>query len=206
MYSANFAIIKVEPWCVNKTRRKAVNAIGNFTYPYLELPHCILVAFGGENYGKYARSLKRFAFIAIQYLLWLWTIPRNPKRWDYRIFICFIGNNSNSHDFTKHQVKSWLSSDLQYRISNIILVVQCISGAAWYSCGYRRVRWRRRPRALRCVAWPFRWLQHCQARSWQCAGNHVLCARQRWWSAWLHARWCNSGYSHMGSHWHHSEE
>lgn len=30
--------------------------------------HCILVAFGGENYGKYARSLKRFAFIAIQYL------------------------------------------------------------------------------------------------------------------------------------------
>lgn len=34
----------------------------------LKLPHCILVAFGGENYGKYARSLKRFAFIAIQYL------------------------------------------------------------------------------------------------------------------------------------------
>ena len=31
-------------------------------------PHCILVAFGGENYGKYARSLKRFSFIAIQYL------------------------------------------------------------------------------------------------------------------------------------------
>ena len=44
------------------------------------VPHCILVAFGGENYGKYARSLKRFAFIAIQYLLWLWTIPGNPKR------------------------------------------------------------------------------------------------------------------------------
>lgn len=37
-----------------------------------KLPHCILVAFGGENYGKYARSLKRFAFIAIQYLRWLW--------------------------------------------------------------------------------------------------------------------------------------
>ena len=36
------------------------------------LPHCILVAFGGENYGEYARSLKRFAFIAIQYLRWLW--------------------------------------------------------------------------------------------------------------------------------------
>ena len=45
-----------------------------------KLPHCILVVFGGENYGKYTRSLKRFAFIAIQYLLWLWTIPRNPKR------------------------------------------------------------------------------------------------------------------------------
>lgn len=45
-----------------------------------EDPHCILVAFGGENYGEYARPLKRFAFIAIQYLLWLWTIPRNPKR------------------------------------------------------------------------------------------------------------------------------
>lgn len=38
-------------------------------FPY---PHCILVAFGGENYGEYARSLKRFAFIAIQYLRWLW--------------------------------------------------------------------------------------------------------------------------------------
>lgn len=35
-------------------------------------PHCILVAFGGENYGEYARPLKRFAFIAIQYLRWLW--------------------------------------------------------------------------------------------------------------------------------------
>lgn len=34
--------------------------------------HCILVVFGGENYGEYARSLKRFAFIAIQYLRWLW--------------------------------------------------------------------------------------------------------------------------------------
>ena len=38
-----------------------------FTYP-----HCILVVFGGENYGEYARSLKRFSFIAIQYLRWLW--------------------------------------------------------------------------------------------------------------------------------------
>lgn len=37
-----------------------------------KLPHCILVAFGGENYGEYARPLKRFAFIAIQYLRWLW--------------------------------------------------------------------------------------------------------------------------------------
>lgn len=37
------------------------------------IPHCILVAFGGENYGEYARSLKRFSFIAIQYLRWLWT-------------------------------------------------------------------------------------------------------------------------------------
>lgn len=36
------------------------------------IPHCILVAFGGENYGEYARPLKRFAFIAIQYLRWLW--------------------------------------------------------------------------------------------------------------------------------------
>lgn len=38
----------------------------------LTFPHCILVVFGGENYGEYARSLKRFAFIAIQYLRWLW--------------------------------------------------------------------------------------------------------------------------------------
>ena len=123
-------------------------------------PHCILGAFGGENYGKYARPLKRFAFIAIQYLLWLWTIPRNPKRWDYRIFICFIGNNSNSHDFTKHQVKSWLPSDLQYSISNIILIAQCISEAAGCFYVYRRARWHRRPRALRCAAWLFRWLRH----------------------------------------------
>ena len=35
--------------------------------------HCILVAFGGENYGEYARPIKRFAFIAIQYLRWLWS-------------------------------------------------------------------------------------------------------------------------------------
>mgnify|MGYP007123116323 CR=1 FL=1 len=38
-----------------------------------KIPHCILVAFGGENYGEYARSLKRFSFIAIQHLRWLWT-------------------------------------------------------------------------------------------------------------------------------------
>lgn len=38
-----------------------------------DFPHCILVAFGGENDGEYARSLKRFAFIAIQHLRWLWT-------------------------------------------------------------------------------------------------------------------------------------
>ena len=37
------------------------------------IPHCILVVFGGENYGEYARSLKRFSFITIQYLRWLWT-------------------------------------------------------------------------------------------------------------------------------------
>ena len=36
-------------------------------------PHCILVVFGRENYGEYARSLKRFSFIAIQHLRWLWT-------------------------------------------------------------------------------------------------------------------------------------
>ena len=36
------------------------------------LPHCILVVFGGENYGEYARHLKRFAFITIQYLRCLW--------------------------------------------------------------------------------------------------------------------------------------
>ena len=35
-------------------------------------PHCILGALGGENYGEYARPLKRFAFIAIQYLRWGW--------------------------------------------------------------------------------------------------------------------------------------
>lgn len=48
--------------------------IGNATTFVLfgTTPHCILVAFGGENYGEYARSLKRFAFIAIQYLRWLW--------------------------------------------------------------------------------------------------------------------------------------
>lgn len=39
----------------------------------VNFPHCILVAFGGENYGEYARSLKRFSFIAIQHLRWLWT-------------------------------------------------------------------------------------------------------------------------------------
>lgn len=39
----------------------------------LTYPHCILVSFGRENYGEYARSLKRFSFIAIQYLRWLWT-------------------------------------------------------------------------------------------------------------------------------------
>ena len=37
-----------------------------------EVPHCILVVFGGENYGEYARHLKRFAFITIQYLRCLW--------------------------------------------------------------------------------------------------------------------------------------
>lgn len=37
-----------------------------------KLPHCILVVFGGENYGEYARHLKRFAFITIQYLRCLW--------------------------------------------------------------------------------------------------------------------------------------
>lgn len=47
---------------------------------FTNVPHCILVAFGGENYGKYTRPLKRFAFITIRYLLWLWTIPRKPKR------------------------------------------------------------------------------------------------------------------------------
>ena len=35
-------------------------------------PHCILVAFGGDNHGEHARPLKRFDFIAIQYLRWLW--------------------------------------------------------------------------------------------------------------------------------------
>ena len=35
-------------------------------------PHCILVAFGGDNHEEHARPLKRFAFIAIQYLRWLW--------------------------------------------------------------------------------------------------------------------------------------
>ena len=35
--------------------------------------HCILVVFGRENYGEYSRSLKRFSFIAIQHLRWLWT-------------------------------------------------------------------------------------------------------------------------------------
>lgn len=38
----------------------------------IKLPHCILVVFGGENYGEYARHLKRFAFITIQYLRCLW--------------------------------------------------------------------------------------------------------------------------------------
>ena len=45
--------------------------MGNETAPALLIPHCILVAFGGENYGEYARPMKRFAFIAIQYLRWL---------------------------------------------------------------------------------------------------------------------------------------
>ena len=40
---------------------------------WVSYTHCILVAFGGENYGEYARSLKRFSFIAIQHLRWLWT-------------------------------------------------------------------------------------------------------------------------------------
>ena len=52
------------------------NAIGyviaDKPFMLVKSPHCILVAFGGENDGEYARSLKRFAFIAIQYLRWLW--------------------------------------------------------------------------------------------------------------------------------------
>ena len=48
-----------------------MKAMGNETAPALLIPHCILVAFGGENYGEYARPMKRFAFIAIQYLRWL---------------------------------------------------------------------------------------------------------------------------------------
>ena len=51
-----------------------VNAIGKLNaLLLLGYTHCILVAFGGENYGEYARSLKRFSFIAIQHLRWLWT-------------------------------------------------------------------------------------------------------------------------------------
>lgn len=51
------------------------NATDNDTFELFVVcvPHCILVAFGGENYGEYARSLKRFSFIAIQHLRWLWT-------------------------------------------------------------------------------------------------------------------------------------
>ena len=68
------------PSC-DATAANGVKEMGSIKFVRVILvPHCILVAFGGENYGKYARSLKRFAFIAIQYLLWLWTIPKNPKR------------------------------------------------------------------------------------------------------------------------------
>lgn len=38
----------------------------------LAVIHCILVSFGEDNHGEHARPLKRFAFIAIQYLCWLW--------------------------------------------------------------------------------------------------------------------------------------
>lgn len=48
-------------------------AIAQYSEGVAVAPHCILVAFGGENYGEYARSLKRFSFIAIQHLRWLWT-------------------------------------------------------------------------------------------------------------------------------------
>lgn len=96
----------------------------------LKFIHCILVVFGRENYGEYARSLKRFSFIAIQHLRWLWTFLGISNSGNHRIFIRFAGNSSNNHEITKYIVKSWLPSALQYRISNIILIVQCISGAA----------------------------------------------------------------------------